>query len=142
MEMMIKILLIVWQLPQTIIGIVLLAWYRADRLYGGKVAGYKDTFWNKPFDYVTNKIHGAISLGELRIYGLQDYNKGVDSDIYRHEYGHTLQSRILGPLYLIVIGIPSLLWAAWWRSAKVKPGYYTFFTEVWADKLGGIRRIV
>ena len=27
-----------------------------------------------------------------------------------HEYGHTIQSLILGPLYLIVIGIPSLLW--------------------------------
>ena len=27
-----------------------------------------------------------------------------------HEYGHTIQSLILGPLYLILIGIPSTLW--------------------------------
>ena len=27
-----------------------------------------------------------------------------------HEYGHTIQSLILGPLYLIVMGIPSTLW--------------------------------
>ena len=27
-----------------------------------------------------------------------------------HEYGHTIQSLIFGPLYLIVMGIPSTLW--------------------------------
>ena len=27
-----------------------------------------------------------------------------------HEYGHTIQSLILEPLYLIIIGIPSTLW--------------------------------
>ena len=27
-----------------------------------------------------------------------------------HEYGHTIQSIILGPLFLLVIGIPSCIW--------------------------------
>jgi len=30
-------------------------------------------------------------------------------DIFRHEYGHTLQSRLVGPLYLTSVGIPSLI---------------------------------
>lgn len=29
----------------------------------------------------------------------------------RHELGHTRQSKILGPLYLLVIGLPSLIHA-------------------------------
>jgi hypothetical protein len=125
MNIILKILLTLWQFPQTIIGIVLLAYYSPVRWYPSSKI---------PIDgqYYTSKIHGAISLGEIIITS--------DQHFLPHEYGHTIQSRILGPLYLIVIGIPSLLWAAWWRSAKVKPGYYTFFTEVWADRLSRIRR--
>jgi RHS repeat-associated protein len=29
-------------------------------------------------------------------------------DLFRHEFGHTLQSRFIGPLYLLNVGIPSL----------------------------------
>ena len=55
-----------------------------------------------------------------------------------HEYGHTIQSLILGPLYLIVMGIPSALWAAFGskkRREKQIP-YGAFFTEKWANQLG------
>nr|NQU89792.1 RHS repeat-associated core domain-containing protein [Bacteroidota bacterium] len=31
------------------------------------------------------------------------------SDIFRHEYGHTLQSRLVGPLYLTHVALPSLV---------------------------------
>ena len=55
-----------------------------------------------------------------------------------HEYGHTVQSLILGPLYLIVIGIPSALWAFAGRGKRVKQQipYGAFFTEKWANRLG------
>jgi len=55
-----------------------------------------------------------------------------------HEYGHTIQSLILGPLYLIIIGIPSTLWGflgGKYRKEKQKP-YGSFFTEKWANHLG------
>ncbi len=29
--------------------------------------------------------------------------------LFRHEYGHTLQSRLVGPLYLTHVGLPSLI---------------------------------
>lgn len=41
-------------------------------------------------------------------------SKNVDADpysddLFRHEFGHTLQSRLIGPLYLTHAGIPSLI---------------------------------
>ena len=57
----------------------------------------------------------------------------------RHEYGHCRQSRILGPFYLLVIGLPSLLWALWWTPGR-SVGYYSFYTERLADRLGGVKR--
>ena len=57
-----------------------------------------------------------------------------------HEYGHTIQSLLLGPLYLIAIGIPSTLWGflpCALRLRKEKPlSYFAFFTESWANRLG------
>lgn len=57
-----------------------------------------------------------------------------------HEYGHTIQSCILGPLYLFVIGIPSFIWAHYPRFERNRRnGKYTysrFYPESWANKLG------
>ena len=50
-----------------------------------------------------------------------------------------MQSRMLGWLYLFVIGIPSILWAAWWNEGQNR-SYYSFYTERWADRLGGVER--
>jgi hypothetical protein len=64
------------------------------------------------------------------------------SQSIKHEYGHAIQSRILGPLYLIIIGIPSIIWAALYGSIipRYKNNYYRFYTEKWADKLMNIKR--
>ena len=57
-----------------------------------------------------------------------------------HEYGHTIQSLILGPLYLIVVGIPSTLWgflpACAAKRKNEQVSYFSFFTERWANTLG------
>ena len=55
-----------------------------------------------------------------------------------HEYGHTIQSLLLGPLYLILMGIPSTVWGflgSRIRKEKQIP-YGAFFTEKWANQLG------
>lgn len=66
-----------------------------------------------------------------------------DSDIPRrllvHEYGHTIQSLILGPLYLPVVGLPSMLWAqlpSCQRRWRGKVSYFSFVTERTANFLG------
>lgn len=71
-----------------------------------------------------------------------------DGETIKHEYGHQLQSYILGPLYILVIGLPSGLWC-WFiqdwvnkiRKKKNKPelDYYWFYTESWANKLGKVK---
>lgn len=57
-----------------------------------------------------------------------------------HEYGHTIQSLILGPLYLIVMGVPSSLWAGLPNLVRKRKeqniSYFSFFTEKWANHLG------
>lgn len=57
-----------------------------------------------------------------------------------HEYGHTIQSLILGPLYLIIMGIPSTLWGFLPSCCKKRKeqglSYFSFFTERWANTLG------
>ena len=70
-------------------------------------------------------------------------NKIPDEELSKrllvHEYGHTIQSLIFGPLYLIVMGIPSTLWGFLpYFQAKRNKGvsYFDFFTEKLANYLG------
>ncbi len=72
---------------------------------------------------------------------LTEYSKEeLSSRLLVHEYGHTIQSLILGPLYLIVIGIPSTLWGFLEPLNKMRKekqiSYFSFFTESWANTLG------
>ena len=56
-----------------------------------------------------------------------------------HEYGHTIQSLIFGPLYLIVMGIPSTLWGflPYFQNKRNNGvSYFSFFTEKFANYLG------
>lgn len=56
-----------------------------------------------------------------------------------HEYGHSLQSMLLGPLYLPLIVLPSLVWAGTPRLQRFRSAhgysYYRFYTERWANRL-------
>jgi len=86
---------------------------------------------------------GGISLGAF-IFIDADITKpdASKSNFINHEYGHTLQSILLGPLYLFVIGLPSIIWARFfdkWRH-KHKKSYHWFYIERLADKFGGIKR--
>lgn len=58
-------------------------------------------------------------------------------ELLRHEYAHTIQSLILGPLYLLAIGLPSISWAAFFKGYRQRRNvpYRSFYTEKWADKI-------
>lgn len=59
-----------------------------------------------------------------------------------HEYGHSIQSRILGPLYIPLVGIPSLFFNLLTRMRILKrEDYYFRYPENWADDLGGVHRL-
>lgn len=124
-----EILLYLWQLPQNLLGLLLLA-----ILGSGDCQDVGDC---KAF--FSTRMRGGISLGRYII-----IREGLGTpDLLLHEAGHCRQSRILGPLYLALIGLPSLLWAAFYQYKPADPdGYYRFFTEKWADRLGGVRRTI
>ena len=57
-----------------------------------------------------------------------------------HEYGHTFQSLLLGPFFLFVIGLPSIVWAGSNRLSRMRREkhipYTRFFCERWASSWG------
>jgi hypothetical protein len=62
--------------------------------------------------------------------------KTDDTIILRHEYGHRIQSYLLGPFYMLIIYLPSLLHYKWFsKQNKDWDEYYDFLTEKNADKL-------
>lgn len=132
LHIVVYVLLVIWQLPQIAVGIVILAYLRMHEKFTYEWPCRK---WSVEFYHP--KMRGAISLGVIEIFSKR-YIVNHEST-RRHEFGHTRQSRMLGPLYLIIIGIPSLLWAIWWNPDR-GCSYYIFYTEKWADRLGGVIR--
>ena len=112
---------------QNSMGFILFVYWAGIRKSG--VSGYRSAV-------VTEcKRTDGLSLGMFVFTGNSDNRKLVS-----HEYGHTLESLILGPLYLPIIGLPSLIWAqskrlgsAWRKGQK---DYYAFYPEKWANRLG------
>lgn len=116
---------LLWTLPQNIIGFIGYMIFRKGYKYK-----YNDAFVIE----VPNK-YGSVSLGNFIF-----VSSATDETTIKHEYGHTLQSKKLGWLYLFIIGIPSIIWASCFEGYRKKHNisYYAFYTERWANKLGGI----
>lgn len=128
-----------WGILQTLLGLIVFLCHLRDRhyFYHGAVI----TEW---------KSRSSVSLGLFVFVTAEPvfYNKlkrahtmqELFARLRVHEYGHTIQSLILGPAYLIVIGIPSSLWGFLphlQRKRKAQQlSYFSFFTEKWANRLG------
>lgn len=124
-----------WELLQTLVALIVILVTSARSR--GEYNGVKLYTW-------TNG--GGMSLGKYIFlpssrFAYYDANNPTDyqTNYIKHEYGHSIQSSYLGPLYLFVIGLPSLIWAGCFDSYRKKHNvsYYSFYTESWADKLGG-----
>lgn len=132
MRYVLTIALYIWQLPQNLIGLILALLYDPVT----HTFNMREKRWTEVLVNYTDKVAGGVSLGRYIFLHAPDRNGDLTSE--KHEYGHSMQSLYLGPLYLIVIGLPSLLHAIWWKPGK--GDYYLFFTERWADKLGEVER--
>ncbi len=114
-----------WGFPQTLVGFVLSLIFRGDskRFFGASVRRWR--------------FRGSVSLGR---YIFLSESANAQHDLLIHEYGHTIQSLILGPLYLAVVGIPSLLWAGMPAFARYRKqrgvDYDSVYPENWANALG------
>jgi len=124
-------LLYIWQLPQNLVGLIVLAYCKLFLKNVSKEKCEGITY------YYCKKFNGGISLGNYII----SYSRNALT--IKHEHGHQKQSLYLGPLYLFVIGIPSISWACLYGT-KLFPykenGYYEFYTERWAEQLGKVNR--
>ena len=129
----------VWGLPQTVLGLIILLSHCRDEhyLYHGALV----TRWQGrasmsvgPFVFLTSDPFFADKFAG------RHSREDLTERLLVHEYGHTIQSLLLGPLYLIVIGIPSTLWG-WLPSLNrmrhdKQISYFRFFTEHWANRCG------
>lgn len=117
-------LLFIWQLPQAIVGLVLLLFCKNKNVVTKR-------HYNTCIE--TSSISGGISLGPFCVVG--ESFKYFPAYIAHEVDGHTVQSKILGPLYLIVIGLPSFLCSIFVKS-PVK--YNNVYTEKWANNCAGV----
>lgn len=119
-----------WELPQNLLGRLFVKMF--DATYYAK-AVENDTvnvyIWN---------FNAGLSLGNY-IFIPHEY---IPPSFVKHEYGHSIQSKYLGWFYLLVISIPSAIWFHCFEGYRKKHNvsYYSFYTEKWADKLGGVER--
>lgn len=123
MKRALKMLVIwIWCFPQQLVGLLLKIITKAKKV-------------DDHYEY--NLSGGSVSLGTY-VFICKAHSKNMV--VIKHEKGHTKQSYILGWLYLLVIGLPSLIWANCFYNFRLKKGisYYSFYTEKWANKLGGV----
>lgn len=123
----------VWQLPQNLLG---LCWKYITKNRITSVINNEDIKCVRAVCYLLKRYSGAVTLGKYMFVSERFTN--IES-VVRHECGHVVQSRMLGPLYLLVIGLPSIL-HAWMNGylgcCKSSPdGYYHFYTERWANRI-------
>ena len=113
-----NILLYLWQLPQNLLGLAVIAFTGAKK---------------QCLTYRTHKYRFGVSLGKYIIFG--GYYSYID---LLHEIGHRKQSRYLGWLYLPVIGLPSAMGNL--LNRVIDFDYYKQPWEAWADRLGCVVR--
>ena len=80
----------------------------------------------------------SLSLG-LFIFVSEQASPEAKNELCAHEYGHCIQSLILGVLYLPVIALPSAVWCMLPYLGRIRRkrgiSYYSFYTERWANSI-------
>ena len=114
-----------WGFPQTLVGLIvyLCCSDKPHETYRGCVV----TRWSN---------RGSMGMGMFLFLGCEDPQVRV------HEFGHSVQSLILGPLFLPIMGIPSFLWCNLPVCRKFRRNkgvsYYRFYPESTANRLGAL----
>ena len=125
-----------WELPQSLLALFLRFVLKTKRytLTGTEKTG--------PVILVHfNNYLSSFSLGEFIFIMQRECHSPFFSHTLSHETGHSIQSRILGPLYLILVALPSVIWNLCSRSSGragrwMRRNYYNTPWESSADSLG------
>lgn len=92
----------------------------------------RERFRNAVVTYLPGR-RGGLSLGVFLFLGDQER-----SELRVHEYGHTIQCLLLGPLYWVAVMLPSAVWYhcfAGYRRRRRIP-YDALYCERWATAWG------
>ncbi len=122
----------IWGLPQNLAGLLFLLWLGRQR---------HEQYHGAVITYVTGHSQlarrGCASLG-MFIFMSAELSLEQRRMIRVHEYGHCIQSLLFGPLYLLLVGLPSLLWAAQYGARHRTKGiaYTSRYPENQANNLG------
>ena len=114
-----------WGFPQSLLGLIiyLMNRHKPHDTYHGCIV----TRWNQ---------RGSLGVGMFLFLGCEDRRVLV------HEFGHSVQSAILGPLFLPIMGFPSFIWCnlPWAKKLRKEKGvsYYRFYPESNANFLGSL----
>ena len=119
-----------WGIVQNVTGLGILAFLkiRKPKRFTAMYHGAIVCEWEK---------RSSMAMGMFIFLGHDNVNDAYAKRVLVHEYGHTVQSCILGPFYLLLIGLPSILWAnvptlgKKWREGFCS--YYDFYPEKWAN---------
>lgn len=119
-----RLLHVTWGLPQTIVGAATFVVMGRRR----KRYAYRSAL------VIEWRLDRGLSLGPFIF-----VPDNCPHNLVVHEYGHTVQALILGPLYLPAVVVPSLVWAGTPRLERRRlqrhVSYYSFYTERWANQL-------
>ena len=119
-----------WGLPQNLIGAGFYLWYR--------LRGCPHFRYHGAFAVIWTKRSGSMSMGSF-LFLHPDWNP-EDRELLNHEFGHTIQSLLFGPLYLLTVGLPSVLWAGLPVFRRMRRqgrrNYYSVYPEHSASALG------
>ena len=123
-------LLWTWCLPQSLLGFFYYLHFR-KRILGKKNYNGISVYC------IDTKAFGGISLGKFIFLSRK---KDLEKRLIKHEYGHTIQGYIFGPLYILVIAIPSAVQFLISKyNKRFKKSYFKRFPENWANKLAGVK---
>jgi len=127
------IIQLTWGIIQNILGILLFVILtiikpnRTRKYYHGAIISY----WRFSF---------SMGLGMFIFFGHSNQDEEYQKQVLVHEYGHTIQSIILGPLFFFLVAIPSTTLAFLPvfanKRKEGKADYFDLYCESWANTLG------
>lgn len=99
------------------------------------ISGHKPEKCGPCLHFIIGENWGGVSLGLVII-----TDKHPTPAILRHEFGHTLQNAIFGPLFPFLVAIPSAIryqiFEYRWRHNQANPPYDGVWFEGTATKYG------